>query len=310
MEKTKKIGFFKRLKMAIFELENYIQFISEKSGKAIFYSLKLVIILSFIIVAANAIFVYAKYNNPTNYLDNIVPNFVYQDSKLEIDKDDLTTDEKKSTAEVMKQLSPSIKEIFSGQTYSKTDLMQYVQENERNIVIMGVAVVFIEGIFDLFIFWIMIAILTSFIGWIVLKFLRIKMKYSRLYALSTYASTLSIILTVIYTMLNTFFGVYIDVFDYLSMLISYIYITAVIYMIKSDLIKQQLELIRIATVQAQVKEQLDKEKEKEEEEKRKKQEEPQGEKENGSDEGSDKKEKEKSDGENNVYDDEPDGSEI
>lgn len=310
MEKTKKIGFFKRLKMAIFELENYIQFISEKSGKAIFYSLKLVIILSFIIVAANAIFVYAKYNNPTNYLDNIVPNFVYQDSKLEIDKDDLTTDEKKTTAEVMKQLSPSIKEIFSGQTYSKTDLMQYVQENERNIVIIGVAVVFIEGIFDLFIFWIMIAILTSFIGWIVLKFLRIKMKYSRLYALSTYASTLSIILTVIYTMLNTFFGVYIDVFDYLSMLISYIYITAVIYMIKSDLIKQQLELIRIATVQAQVKEQLDKEKEKEEEEKRKKQEEPQGEKENGSDEGSDKKEKEKSDGENNVYDDEPDGSEI
>ena len=310
MEKTKKIGFFKRLKMAIFELENYIQFISEKSGKAIFYSLKLVIILSFIIVAANAIFVYAKYNNPTNYLDNIVPNFVYQDSKLEIDKDDLTTDEKKSTAEVMKQLSPSIKEIFSGQTYSKTDLMQYVQENERNIVIIGVAVVFIEGIFDLFIFWIMIAILTSFIGWIVLKFLRIKMKYSRLYALSTYASTLSIILTVIYTMLNTFFGVYIDVFDYLSMLISYIYITAVIYMIKSDLIKQQLELIRIATVQAQVKEQLDKEKEKEEEEKRKKQEEPLGEKENGSDEGSDKKEKEKSDGENNVYDDEPDGSEI
>lgn len=308
MEKTKKIGFFKRLKMAIFELENYIQFISEKSGKAIFYSLKLVIILSFIIVAANAIFVYAKYNNPTNYLDNIVPNFVYQNSKLEIDKDDLATDEKKSTAEVMKQLSPSIKEIFSGQTYSKTDLMQYVQENERNIVIIGVAVVFIEGIFDLFIFWIMIAILTSFIGWIVLKFLRIKMKYSRLYALSTYASTLSIILTVIYTMLNTFFGVYIDVFDYLSMLISYIYITAVIYMIKSDLIKQQLELIRIATVQAQVKEQLDKEKE--EEEKRKKQEEPQGEKENGSDEGSDKKEKEKSDGENNVYDDEPDGSEI
>lgn len=310
MEKTKKIGFFKRLKMAIFELENYIQFISEKSGKAIFYSLKLVVILSFIIVAANAIFVYAKYNNPTNYLDNIVPNFVYQDSKLEIDKNDLTTDERKSTAEVMKQLSPSVKEIFDGQTYSKADLMQYVQENERNIVIIGVAVVFIEGIFDLFIFWIMIAILTSFIGWIALKFLRIKMKYSKLYALSTYASTLSIILTVIYTMLNTFFGVYIDVFNYLSMLISYIYITAVIYMIRSDLVKQQLELIRIATVQAQVKEQLDKEKEKEEEEKRKEQEEPEDEKEKESDEDSDKKEKEKSDGEDNVYDDEPDGSEI
>ena len=28
MEKTKKIGFFKRVKMAIFELENYIEFIN------------------------------------------------------------------------------------------------------------------------------------------------------------------------------------------------------------------------------------------------------------------------------------------
>lgn len=313
MEKTKKIGFFKRLKMAIFELENYIQFISEKSGKAILYSLKLVIILSFIMVAANAIFIYAKYNNPTNYLEKIVPNFVYQDSNLEIDKEDLTTDERKTTAEVMKQLEPSVKELFNEQTYSKAELMQYVQENEKNIVIIGVTVVFIEGIFDLFIFWIMIAILTSFIGWIVLKFLRIKMKYSRLYALSTYASTLSIILTVVYSMLNTFFGIYIDMFDYLSMLISYIYITAVIYMIRSDLVKQQLELIRIATVQAQVKEQIDKDKEKkkEEEEKRKEQEEPKDDKDNKeSDEGSDNKEKEKSDGEDSVYDDEPDGSEI
>ena len=36
------------------------------------------------------------------------------------------------------------------------------------------------------------------------------------------------------------------------MLIAYIYITAVIYMIKSDLIKQQLELIKIVTVKKQI----------------------------------------------------------
>ena len=70
------------------------------------------------------------------------------------------------------------------------------------------------------------------------------------------------------------------------MIIAYIYITAVIYMIRSDLIKQQLELIKIATVQAKVKEQMDREKEEEKD---------------------DKKEEEPVDVDTN---DEPDGSEI
>ena len=84
-------------------------------------------------------------------------------------------------------------------------------------------------------------------------------------------------------------------FDYLSMLIAYIYITAVIYMIKSDLIKQQVELIRIATVQAKVKEQLKEEDNKDTEEKDNKDKE--------------KKEKEKK-SDDEVLNDEPDGSEI
>ena len=62
MEKTKKIGFFKRFKMAIFELENYIDFINEKVSKSLMFSLKLVVILSLIMAISNAKYVYAKYN--------------------------------------------------------------------------------------------------------------------------------------------------------------------------------------------------------------------------------------------------------
>ena len=151
--------------------------------------------------------------------------------------------------------------------------------------------------------WLMVAVLTSFIGWIDLVFLKIKMKYSKLFTLSIYASTLSVILTVIYTMLNAFAGVYIDMFDYLSILIAYIYITAVIYMIRSDLIKQQIELIRIATIQAEEKERLEREKEKEREQER--EDEP-------DDAGRDSKEEEEKKKESNddIGDDEPDGSEI
>jgi len=65
-------------------------------------------------------------------------------------------------------------------------------------------------------------------------------------------------------------------------------------MIRSDLIKQQLELIKIATVQAKVKEQMDREKEEEKDDKKDK-------------EKDDQKEEKPVDVDTN---DEPDGSEI
>lgn len=303
MEKTKKIGFFKRFKMAIFELENYIDFLNEKLSKSLIFSLKLVILLSFIMAVSNVIFVYAKYNSPDNYLNEVIPEFIYEKSELKIDENETKSDEKKQMAQIMKQVVPSITNILGDGTYTKADLIHYVQDNQKTIVGFGVTAIFIENILDLYIMWLMVAVLTSFIGWIDLVFLKIKMKYSKLFTLSIYASTLSVILTVIYTMLNAFVGVYIDMFDYLSILIAYIYITAVIYMIRSDLIKQQIELIRIATIQAEEKERLEREKEKEREQER--EDEP-------DDVGRDSKEEEEKKKESNddIGDDEPDGSEI
>lgn len=305
MEKTKKIGFFKRFKMAIFELENYIDFLNEKLSKSLIFSLKLVILLSFIMAISNVIFVYAKYNSPDNYLNEVIPEFTYEKSELKIDENETKSDEKRQMAQIMKQVVPSITNILGDGTYTKADLIHYVQDNQKTIVGFGVTAIFIENILDLYIMWLMVAVLTSFIGWIALIFLRIKMKYSKLFTLSIYASTLSIILTVIYTMFNVFAGVYIDMFDYLSILIAYIYITAVIYMIRSDLIKQQIELIRIATVQAEEKERLEREKEKErEQEQEQEDDEPE-------DAGKDsKEEEEKKESSDDIGDDEPDGSEI
>ncbi len=305
MEKTKKIGFFKRFKMAIFELENYIDFLNEKLSKSLIFSLKLVILLSFIMAVSNVIFVYAKYNSPDNYLNEVIPEFIYEKSELKIDENETKSDEKKQMAQIMKQVVPSITNILGDGTYTKADLIHYVQDNQKTIVGFGITAIFIENILDLYIMWLMVAVITSFIGWIDLVFLKIKMKYSKLFTLSIYASTLSVILTVIYTMLNAFAGVYIDMFDYLSILIAYIYITAVIYMIRSDLIKQQIELIRIATIQAEEKERLEREKEKEKEREQEREDEP-------DDVGSDSKEEEEKKKESNddIGDDEPDGSEI
>lgn len=271
MEKAKKINFFKRLKMAIFQLENYIEFINERLYKAIGFCIKMTIVCSIIIVISNAIFIYKKYGSPTKYVDNMVPNFSYEENDLKIDeKDAKSSENKEMVATVMKKIKPSLVTVLGDSSYNKALLIKDIEANERQVIIIAGVAIFLESLIEIFSFWIILAIMTSVIGWLVLSFSRLKMRYSKLFALSIYASTLTTVISVIYILLNSFFGIYIEVFDYLSMLIAYIYITAVIYMIKSDLIKQQMELIRIATVQAKVKEQLKEEDNKDTEEKEKK----------------------------------------
>ncbi len=294
MEKTKRIGFFKRLKMSLFELENYIEFMAEKTSKAINFVMKSVIAFALIMVVSNVLYVYCKYESPSNYVNSIVPEFSYQDHKLIIPIEEKKDEKKKFVASLMEQVEPAYRTVIPEGNYSKIDMVNFVKDNEKQLVIFLVITVFIETIFEMSIFWFMIALLTSLVGLIVLRVSRIRMKFSKLYAISIYASTLSMILTIFYNILTNHFNVHIDSFEFLSMIIAYIYITAVIYMIRSDLIKQQLELIKIATVQAKVKEQMDREKEEEKVDRKNK-------------EKDDKKEEEPVDVDTN---DEPDGSEI
>ena len=248
MKKNDRIGLFKRFKLAVYELENYIQFLNERFISAIGFCIKFTVIFSLILAFSNLGFIYIKYGSPGKYLDNIIPNFIYRDRQMTIEEDKNDNDQKKAVASVMKRLDLTYVEIFQTEVFEKADLINYVNSNEARVSTLIVCVIFIESVLDLFSFWIMMGFLTSFVGWIALKFIRIKMKYSKLYELSLYSSTLTITLTVIYTMLNLFFGINIEVFDYLVMIIAYIYITAVIYMIKSDLITQQLELMKIINV--------------------------------------------------------------
>lgn len=279
MEKTKRIGFFKRLKMSLFELENYIEFTAEKTSKAISFVMKMVIAFALIMVVSNVLYVYWKYESPANYINNIVPEFSYQNHKLSISDDEKKDENKKVVASLMEQVEPTYRPIIPDGDYTKIDIVNFVRDNENQLVVFFSLTIFIETIFEMSIFWFMIALLTSLVGLIVLRFSRIRMKFSKLYAISIYASTLSMILTVLYNILTNHFNVHIDSFEFLSMLIAYIYITAVIYMIRSDLLKQQLELIKIATVQAKVKEQLDREKEENKEQEDKKDKEKDGDKE-------------------------------
>lgn len=302
MKNTKSIGFFKRLKTAIFGLENYIEFTAENFRKSLGFMIKMILILSLVLVVSNVMYIYTRYQGLTNYIDSIVPNFTYENNELIIDENDKKDDNKKVIAQLMEQFHATYGEVLTEQKVSKSDVLNYITQNENNLMLVMSVFIFFGELLDLFIFWLMVALITSLVGMIILTFSRIKMKYSKLLSLSIYASTLTVILTVLYTILNIYFNIYIEIFDYLSLLIAYIYITAVIYMIKSDLIKQQLELIKIATVQAQVKEQM----KKEEDEGINKD----GKKPKDDDSSNDDKDEGKTEENDNKMPDEPDGSEI
>ncbi len=84
MEKEKKIGFFKRLKISIFNLEEYKVFIDEKFSKAFKYLLTLVAIITIILSILNVYQAKNKISKLISYVKNDFPNFAYSEGKLNV----------------------------------------------------------------------------------------------------------------------------------------------------------------------------------------------------------------------------------
>ncbi|MCI9087716.1 MAG: DUF1189 domain-containing protein [Clostridia bacterium] len=113
------------------------------------------------------------------------------------------------------------------------------------------------------------ALLYSVLGYITGIFSRLRLKYSATYNIAVHALTLPIILNLGYMIVNQITGYTIQYFDIMYMAITCIYIITSILMIKSDMIKQQMELSKIISEQEKIKQELARqEQEKKEEEER------------------------------------------
>lgn len=300
---VKKLSLFRRLKIAIIDLEHYILFIPEKLRVAVLYALKMSIILAIIITLSESINIFARYGSLGNYVDTILPNFKYSDKKIVVEdeknKDKIDTESLEYSINTMARSSG----IEIGD-FSKADLVKEINKLSISTQVILAITYTIMNMLDLFLYWLLTAVLIVIQALILLAFSKIRMRFKIAYSLSIYASTLSLILTVVYSILNKCFGIYIDIFDYIFIIIAYIYISAVILMIKSELIKQQMELIRIVNVQKEVNKEME-EKQKEEEQEGKDKEDKKEEKKKENKDGKEKNKEEEKDIPN-----EPDGSEI
>ena len=177
---------------------------------------------------------------------------------------------------------------------NKQDVINYA--NSSSIISLYVSVfitMFVYAFIIYFITTLSNAILLSFFGFITTWLARIKMRYVAIFNMSVYALTLSVILNMLYIAVNIFIPFTMEYFQVMYVAVAAIYLVAAIMILKTDFMKKQIELMKIAEAQEMVKKELEererkqkeekeredrRRKDKEEEEKKKKE---QGQEENG-----------------------------
>lgn len=166
-------------------------------------------------------------------------------------------------------------EKFGIDYFDKTMVVDYANSAKMNSVYLSIfLILFIYTFIMLFILVALNALYISFVGYVSSMLARIKMRYVAIFNMSVYSLTLPIILSIIYVGINIFTPFYIKYFQVMYDTVAVIYVVAAILILKSEVIKKQMELMKIAEVQKVIKEQMEeqeqKEKEQEEKEERKK----------------------------------------
>lgn len=310
-EKTK-MNFFKRLKTAIFNIDEYVNFIEEKLSVAVKYML---LIILFISLALSAIMAYEfskEIQKGFSYIENEFPDFKIENDELVINEYVEAADEEYGIsliADTNPQLSEEKINEYLGKTqkyntglvvlndkiiyrvydekveYSiknlttaleignatKTEVLQQYNElgGTKSVVTMYMIVetiaMIIYNIFEIAID----CILVGFIGIIIARICGIAIRGSVAGTLAIYSLTLPVLCKFIYAVILNFTGFEIKYFQIMYLLIAYVYIIAAILIIKTDLIKQAQELMRIKSVEEQVKDEIEQEKLKQQEEQEK-----------------------------------------
>ena len=343
-KELKGMGFFKKVKYSIFNIEKYPEMATEGIGKALSYIAKLVVALAMVLSIWTLYQTYQMINEGTNYLENQFPDFSYSDGTLTVNSEEaivieneqfgkIIVDTKTDSEETINQYLNQINEYGTGALvlknrvvlknitmigevsynyqeslnsmnlteFNKQDVVNYVQNGQINSLYFSVFIsLFIYSFAMYFINTLWYAIIIGIVGYFTMWILKMKMRYIAVFNMDVYALTLSTILNIIYLIVNIFFNFTIEYFSIMYVTVATIYLLAAIFILKTDLMKKQAEVMKIVEAQQIVKKELEEQEKKEQEEKEER-------KKKDKEESKDKKE-EKKESKGNVKHDEPEGS--
>ena len=344
-KEVKGMGFFKKVKYSIFNIEKYPEMATEGIGNTLSYIAKLVMILAVVLSVWTLYQTYQMINEGTSYLENEFPDFSYSDGTLTVDSEeaiiieneqfgkiivDTNTDSEERINQYLNQIneygtgalvlknravlknitmigevSYNYQESFNSinlTEFSKQDVVNYVQNGEINSLYFSVFIsLFIYSFAMYFINTLWYAIIIGIVGYFTMWMLKMKMRFVAVFNMANYALTLSTILNIIYLIINMLFNFTIEYFSIMYITVATIYLLAAIFILKTDLIKKQEEVMKIVEAQQIVKKEL------EEQEKEDKKEKEERKKEDKKEEKKDEETK-KEENKGNVKNDEPEGS--
>ena len=337
----KKMGFFKRIYVSIFKVENYGEFVLEKTKMAVKYFFLLILLVSVVTAIFSTYHMNTIFTKVFHYIKNEMPDFTLQDGIMSFSENTTAYDEDldffvkyntdveyssavlADTEKEIKNYSVAIAYLqdriifYDGEDYATFKYEDILSEyniqmsNKQELIkqIDSIGIIGLDGaycaatIFSSYIVNVITVgldvLLVFFFGLIVAKLCGVNMQSAKVLSLAIYSLTLSIVLSAIYNIVYGFTNFYIEYFDVMYLIVAYIYIIAAILIIKSDVIKQRLELQKIIEVQKQVKKEIEEQKEDDKEKDKDKDNEKEG-----------KKEKKKEEEDDPIINREPDGSEI
>ena len=188
----------------------------------------------------------------------------------------------------------TISEQYNINKIDKTEILSMLSGQTVYNFLIAFATTILIYMFIVYLSSILIDILLLvLLAYIVTRISGLRLKYSAIYNIAAYSLTLPLILNMIYFVVNRLTGFTIEYFSIMYRAIASIYIITAILMIKSDVIRKQIELNKIIEEQEKVKEEIkrkeEEKKQREEQEKRQKEKEEKQKKE--------KKERKKEEGE-------------
>lgn len=305
-----KNNFFKKIWYSITKFEKYPEMAAEGIQRALKYLIILSLIVALTIMIGLTLEMKDVIQQLANYIDQSIPNFVYENEKLTMEIDEplfiedvkyiaidriiinpiLETDEEKENFEKENQKNGTTmflfndkivlssksendstarqaytyKEFIAGytpediQTFDKAKLVEYLKsENMISFYTRYSVSTLVYAMITNTIITLYYCLIIAILGWVTTKIARIKIKFEKIYSLSTYALTLSIILNIIYIVINYFIDFTINYFQVAYITIAYIYMAAIIFIIKDDLIKKMQEVEEIKKEQEKVREEIE-----------------------------------------------------
>ena len=148
----------------------------------------------------------------------------------------------------------TISEQYNINKIDKTEILNMLSGQAINRVLIIFFITILLYMFIIYVSTMLIDILLLVVlTYIVARISGLRLKYSAIYNIASYSLTLPVILNMIYFVVNRLTGFTIQYFQIMYTALASIYIITAILMIKSDVIKKQIELNKIIEEQEKVK---------------------------------------------------------